>query len=123
MTAYPTKSVPDADKCREQILAWMNEKRVTYRELEARTGIAASNLNAMLKGSRPLGLSSIERIYSKMNRSEKSEGVEGAIETLERGCKLYCGWYDNGDPFMDGSTMAYELVSCMRQALEKLSKR
>lgn len=43
-----------------------------------------------------------------------------AANELERGCKLYCGWYDTGTPQMEGGSMAYELVSFMRQALHKI---
>jgi hypothetical protein len=43
-----------------------------------------------------------------------------AATDLERGCKLYCGWYDTGTPQMEGGSMAYELVSFMRQALHKI---
>lgn len=49
-------------------------------------------------------------------------GVEAAKSDLERGCKLYCNWYDTGQPLMDGGAMAYELVSTMRQALDKLTE-
>ncbi|MCP4511426.1 MAG: hypothetical protein GY903_20850 [Fuerstiella sp.] len=46
--------------------------------------------------------------------------ASGAANELERGCKLYCGWYDTGTPQMEGVSMAYELVSFMRQALHKI---
>ncbi len=48
--------------------------------------------------------------------------VQAAITELERGCKLYCQWYDTGTPRMDGSAMAYEMVSFMRVALHKLQE-
>lgn len=39
-------------------------------------------------------------------------------EILESACGMYCRWYDEGDPdWMSGETMAYELVSAIRQAL------
>lgn len=46
--------------------------------------------------------------------------VQAAIAELERGCKLYCQWYDGGDPDMTGGMVAYEMVSFMRLALHKL---
>lgn len=47
--------------------------------------------------------------------------AEAAASDLVRGCKLYCGWYDTGMPQMEGGSMAYELVSFMRQALHKIN--
>jgi hypothetical protein len=46
--------------------------------------------------------------------------AETAANDLERGCKLYCSWYDTGTPQMEGGSMAYEMVSFMRQALHKI---
>ena len=43
-----------------------------------------------------------------------------AIRHLEAVCKLYCtylSWYDHDTPPMLAETMAYEMVSAIRQAL------
>jgi|GEM_PF-4604386 hypothetical protein len=48
------------------------------------------------------------------------EKQNAAIRELEHGCYLYCRWFDTGKPSMDGSGMAYELVTFMRIALMKL---
>jgi len=45
-----------------------------------------------------------------------------AVDYLERGCELYCRWYDTGEPRMEGGSMAYEMVSFMRQALAKIGR-
>ena len=45
-----------------------------------------------------------------------------AVSELERGCSLYCRWFDTGTPSMDGSGMAYELVTFMRIALKRLKE-
>jgi len=46
--------------------------------------------------------------------------IESVKALLTDGCSRYCGWYDNGDPSVNGSHMAYDLVSVMRQVLKKL---
>lgn len=41
-------------------------------------------------------------------------------EILQSACKLYCRWYDDGEPdWLTGEGVAYELVSAIRQALAK----
>jgi transcriptional regulator with XRE-family HTH domain len=67
---YPTKriEVPDLDKCREQIRGWMADRQISYRELSKMTGIAASNLNAMVQGHRPLGVRSLERLFEVITK-------------------------------------------------------
>ena len=74
----------------------------------------------------------IQNLLEKLNEygelpgcfADDAESVfRNAIEAgdvLERGCKLYCDWYDTGEPDLDGSAIAYELVSCMRKALTQL---
>lgn len=50
-----------------------------------------------------------------------TSNVGSAIDDLERGCELYCQWYDTGNlAELSGSTMAYEMVSAMRQSLSNL---
>ena len=44
-------------------------------------------------------------------------------EALERACKLYCTWYDTGQPRMDGAEMAYAMVSAIRVALAALRSK
>jgi hypothetical protein len=45
--------------------------------------------------------------------------IDANDSKLEQGCALYCSWYETGKPSMNGSGMAYELVSCMRTALSQ----
>ena len=52
--------------------------------------------------------------------TETKQCVQAAIAELERGCRLYCQWYDTGQPDMTGGMVAYEMVSFMRQALHTL---
>ena len=66
--SWPTRiaKVPDVDECRKEILQWMKDNQISHRELQKRTEMAGSNLHAMINGSRPLGLESIERIFRAM---------------------------------------------------------
>jgi hypothetical protein len=53
----------------------------------------------------------------------REEDIKDAILDLNKGCSLYCRWFDTGKPdHMDGSSIAYELVSLMRQAISKLQE-
>lgn len=45
-----------------------------------------------------------------------------AVDELERACSRYCRWYDEGIPGVDASSMAYDMVSSIRQALAKLKE-
>ena len=42
------------------------------------------------------------------------------LKTLKEQCVLYCKWYDEGLPGIDGSNIAYELVSMARTALAEV---
>jgi hypothetical protein len=63
---YPTKqiTVPDVEACRRLIVAWMDSNGVTYRQLASMCGIAAPNLNAMLRGKRGMSQAAIETIFA-----------------------------------------------------------
>lgn len=41
-------------------------------------------------------------------------------QILESACKLYCSWYDRGEPAMTAGAMAYDLVSLIRLALDRM---
>lgn len=48
--------------------------------------------------------------------------IISAKANLRHACELYCGWFDKGEPQMDGSAMAYELVSFVRTAILDLDE-
>ena len=56
-----------------------------------------------------------------MTPAELRAQIAALEEEGQRACHLYCQWYDSGLPRMDGAAMAYELVSCCRQILNRLA--
>lgn len=60
----------DVQTCRNQVRLWMQENKISFRKLEAKCGIAASNLCQMINGKRSLGAKSIDAIYSVMNKEK-----------------------------------------------------
>ena len=62
-----------------------------------------------------------------MQVEQPARDSEGTVDrlnearlVLDDACRLYCRWYDKGIPGLDGSAMAYELVSACRKALATL---
>lgn len=52
--------------------------------------------------------------------STVSTQPRGVATILNDACKLYCGWYDHGEPAMDGGAIAHELVDAIRLALREM---
>ena len=75
-----------------------------------------------------IGGGMFDRMFLGQRDTIRLEGILAKQITLTRdilndGCKLYCCWYDTGQPeHMDGSAMAYQLVSVMRRAIERIDK-
>ncbi len=56
-------------------------------------------------------------------RDQMQAKADAAMECLNRACRFYVAWYGTGEPKgMEGSSVAYELVTFAREALAALTK-
>lgn len=67
-------------------------------------------------------MSEIDRLKAENARLRERHAT--LTEILSDACKVYCRWYDRGEPSgTSASQIAYDMVSQIRQALAELYKR